>query len=332
MLDNRAVLSEFQKTLNFDQIYIKGALVNADAGVAASKTLRIVSWNIGRGYELDRIAAALLAIRPDVACLQEVDWCNRRTRDRDILADLADATGMLGLYGVEFLELCSARRSKTLAGGGAIGNALLSRLTPVDSFRIELPLCLDWQSDPTDRSLPWVTRWHLRRERRIGRRFAIGAEFAWNGCRLFVCSAHFEDKLGGVRGRWSQFKRVEQDLKTRCTSMAIRVIAGDFNTFDSRIARLVTPDNDASALGRPTGITEATWWQRALLPAAGYRDPFASTAWTFQVSPFFRVKLDWIVVQGSSVGACGVGPFASSDHRPIWLELHAGSPGASEGR
>jgi endonuclease/exonuclease/phosphatase family metal-dependent hydrolase len=277
MLDNRAVLSEFQKTLNFDRIYTKGTLVDAKASWAQRETLRIVSWNIGRGYQPDRIAAALVAMRPDVACLQEVDWCNQRTRARDVLEDLAAATGMLGLYGVEFLELCSARRSKSLAGGGAIGNALLSRLAPVDSFRIELPLCLDWQSDPTDRTLPWVTRWHLRRERRIGRRFAIGAEFAWNGHRLFVCSAHFEDKLGGVRGRWSQFTAVKQDLEARCNDAAIRVIAGDFNTFDSPIARLVTPDNDASALGRPAGIGEATWWRRALLPTAGYRDPFAST-------------------------------------------------------
>jgi endonuclease/exonuclease/phosphatase family metal-dependent hydrolase len=333
MLNKRAVLSEFQKTLSFDHVYTKGRLGDAEIGRATAETLRIVSWNIGRGYKLDRIAAALATISPDVACLQEVDWSNRRTNNRDVLEDLVSETGMLGLYGIEFLELCSPWRSKNLAGGGAIGNALLSRLAPVTAFRIELPLCLDWQSDPTDhRALPWVTRWHLRREKRIGRRFAVGAEFAWNGRRLFVCSAHFEDKLGGVRGRWSQFKAVTQDLETRCSDAAIRVIAGDFNTFDSRTARLVTLDNEATALGRPAGIAEAAWWQHALLPTAGYTDPFAPTAWTFRVLPFFGAKLDWIAVQGGCAGACGVGPFASSDHRPVWLDLQAGRPSASEGR
>ena len=171
MVNKRAVLSEFQKTLRFDRIYTKGELSDAEFGRATAQTLRILSWNIGRGYKLDRIAAALAAISPDVACLQEVDWSNRRTNNRDVLADLASATGMLGLYGIEFLELCSPWRSKNLAGGGATGNALLSRVAPVNAFRIELPLCLDWQSGPRDRALPWVTRLHLLREKRIGRRY-----------------------------------------------------------------------------------------------------------------------------------------------------------------
>jgi hypothetical protein len=140
---------------------------------------------------------------------------------------------------------------------------------------------------------------------------------------------HLEDKLGGVRGRWSQFRTV-QDLETRGGDAAIRVIAGDFNTFDSRIARLVTPDNEATALGRPAGIVEAAWWQHALLPATGYRDPFAPTTWTFRVLPLFWAKLDWIAAKGGCTGACGVGPFSSSDHRPVWMDLQVSRPGAGE--
>ena len=93
MLNKRTVLSEFQKTLSFDRIYTKGRLGDAEIGRATAETLRIVSWNIGRGYKLDRIAAALAIISPDVACLQEVDWSNRRTNNRDVLGDLASETG-----------------------------------------------------------------------------------------------------------------------------------------------------------------------------------------------------------------------------------------------
>ena len=71
----------------------------------------------------------------------------------------------------------------------------------------------------------------------------------------------------------------------------------------------------------PPGISETQWWRSKLLPSTGYADPFPPTAWTFSVTPLFRVKLDWIATHGGSVVDCGVGPFASSDHRPIWIDL-----------
>jgi endonuclease/exonuclease/phosphatase family metal-dependent hydrolase len=318
-------LSVFQKSLNRDHIYLKGRLFEGESrwDRSASRVIRILTWNIGRGYRPEQIAAVLAEIRPDVACLQEVDWGNRRTGERDVLQELATATGMLGLYGIEFLEISSPRRAKHLAGGGATGNALLSRLAPDAVFRVELPLCLDWQCNTVDCRVPWLTRWHIRREERIGRRFGIGAEFVWNGQRLFVCSVHLEDKLGGVRGRWSQFEAAARDIERRCDDEAIRVIAGDFNTFDCRMARLVTPDNDTTALGRPVGVVEAAWWRATLLPSTGYTDPFAPTAWTFRVLPLFRAKLDWITTKGGWVKDLGIGPFACSDHRPVWVDLEA---------
>jgi endonuclease/exonuclease/phosphatase (EEP) superfamily protein YafD len=100
-----------------------------------------------------------------------------------------------------------------------------------------------------------------------------------------------------------------------------RIIAGDLNTFDSRLARLWTRDDDTAALGKPADMTEAAWWRTALLPRTGYIDPFADTAWTFAASPFFRAKLDWIATRGCRCLDWGVGPFASSDHRLIWADL-----------
>jgi endonuclease/exonuclease/phosphatase family metal-dependent hydrolase len=325
-------LSAFQQSLNRDQIYVKGGALLGEhrAGPPPGGVIRILSWNIERGYRPDQIAATLAEIRPDIACLQEVDWGNRRTSGRDVLQELAEATGMLGLYGIEFLELASPQRSRRLAGGGAIGNALLSRLLPLDAFRIELPSCLDWEADSIDRRLPWLTRWHLRREKRIGRRFGIGAEFDWNGCSLYVCSIHLEDKLGGVHGRWAQFRAAARHIEGLCGAGSTRVIAGDFNTFDCRMARIVTPDNDQTALGRPAAVPEAAWWQARLLPTTGYSDPFAPTAWTFSVWPLFRAKLDWIATKNGRVEDRGIGPFSGSDHRLVWLDLKA--PAASQAR
>jgi endonuclease/exonuclease/phosphatase family metal-dependent hydrolase len=315
-----AALTAFQSSLDPLRIYAKGRLPEP-AGPAAPGRVRIVSWNIERGRDPARIGAALRALRPDVACLQEVDWGNRRTGGADVLQLLAEATGMLGLFGTEFLELDGPERAAGLAGGGAIGNALLTRLEPAATFRIELPACVDWERGAADPRLPAWLRRRLRREPRRGGRFGIGAEFAVGPHRLVLCSLHIEDKHGGVRGRWSQFAAAAEALERRRDSAGIGIIAGDFNTFDSRLARLRTRDTDATALGRPAGVAEAAWWQTALLPPTGYADPFSPKDWTFRLWPVFRAKLDWIAVRGGAVRDRSVGPPGLSDHRPLWIDL-----------
>jgi endonuclease/exonuclease/phosphatase family metal-dependent hydrolase len=310
----RPELTPFQRSLELDRVYLKGE----PAGANSARLLRILSWNIGRGHAPERLAETLIAIRPDIACLQEVDWGNKRTGDADVLAALAHATRMRGLYGIEFLEIPSRHRGARLAGGGATGNALLTRVEPEATFRVELPPSLDWENALGEPStLPRSLRRRLRREKRIGRRFGLGAEFRIGGRRLRVCSTHLEDKQGGIAGRWAQYQAAVDavDDDGAC------VIAGDFNTFDSRIARLYTFDSKASALGKPSGVSEAAWWRTMLLPRTGYADPFPDTAWTFAVPPVFRAKLDWITAKGCAMRHYSIGPISSSDHRAIWVDL-----------
>jgi len=313
-------LTRFQHSLNLDAIYEKQP-ASARRQLPARDTLRVMSWNIGRGHDPVRIAQAIDAVAPDVACLQEVDWGNERTGSRDVLQVIADRTGMLGLFGIEFIELVSPERAPKLAGGGATGNAVLCRMDPVTSFRIELGASLDWESGVYDPSLPSRVRGSLRREPRIGRRFGLGAEFAVGSQRLIVCSVHFEDKFGGASGRFQQFQRAADALGTRGGEAATLVVAGDFNTFDSRLARLRTCDTNATALGRPVGVPEAEWWRRALLPPTGFADPFGTEDWTFRVPPLFRAKLDWIAIRNGLTHGYGIGPFCSSDHRPVWSDI-----------
>jgi endonuclease/exonuclease/phosphatase family metal-dependent hydrolase len=315
-------LSEFQRTLEPDRIYVKGQL--RSPGPARVGSVRIVSWNIERGKDPAEIADRLQALRPDIACLQEVDWGNRRTGGSDVLQILAERTGMLGLYGIEFLELEGRERPARYAGGGAVGNALLTRCAPAASFRIELPVTLDW-SGAGAAELPPTVRRHLSEEPRTGRRFGIGADFAIGSKSLIVCSLHLEDKLGGIRGRWSQFSAAAGFLRDRpASSAAISVIAGDFNTFDSAASRVFTRETDATALGRPFLATEAGWWKSQLLPTLGYADPFPPKAWTFRIFPVFRAKLDWITANGGIVRDFGTGDAGLSDHRPIWMDLDLG--------
>lgn len=314
-------LTAFQRSLEIGRVYAKRPHQTL-TGIDPARPLRILAWNLGRGFAPERIADTIAELRPDIACLQEVDWNNQRTGSRDVLQLLAERTGMLGLYGIEFLELQEPRRPRRLAGGGAAGNALLSRIEPAACFRIDPPSALDWEHGAEDRRLPLRVRTRLRREPRIGRRFALAAEFDVGNHRFVVASVHFEDKFGGPRERFRHFRSVVDAIDARRGNReATIVVAGDFNTFDSAMARLVTPDTDATALGRPKGTSEAVWWKRSLLPATGFADPFPAAAWTFQVKPVFRAKLDWITVRNGTVRDCGSGPFASSDHRPIWADV-----------
>lgn len=314
-------LTEFQRTLERDRLYTKRPTL-AGALLDRSETLRIMSWNIERGYDLQRIASAIVALAPDVVCLQEVDWNNDRTGRRDVLQILSETTNMIGIFGAEFLELESTWRTRRSAGGGAIGNAILCRIPPTDAFRIELPAALDWEHGVQDETLPKRVRRRLKRERRMGNRFGLAAEFTVAGTQFLVCSAHFEDKFGGVSGRFRQYRSVLDAMAKRVHASARTfVVAGDFNTFDSKTARLVVPDTDMTALGRPHGVTEAEWWKNNLLPPTGFADPFAANDWTFRIPFLFRAKLDWITVKNGTIRDYGIGSFASSDHRPLWVDM-----------
>ncbi len=307
-----ARLTAFQRTLDPSRIYAKAAGPVLSSAVSR---LRILSWNIGHGHDPERIADTIAAIAPDIACLQEVDWGCVRSGGRDVLRILAERTGMLGLFGIEFFELDDARRRHGLAGGGVTGNALLTRLRPSAALRIELPAALDWESDNVDPALPSRVRRQIRREPRLGRRCGTGLQLDW-GAPLTVWSAHLEDKFGGIAGRFAQFRAL-----AAATVPGACVIAGDLNTFDSPLARLLRPDGATRALGKPWFWREAEWWRTCLMPSEGFVDPFGSNDWTFRAGGLFRSKLDWIAARGCTVHAAGVGEQGPSDHRPIWADV-----------
>jgi endonuclease/exonuclease/phosphatase family metal-dependent hydrolase len=313
-------LTDFQRSLSLDRIYVKGQVPGSPARFDRG-SIRILSWNIEHGRDPAQIAETIALVGPDVACLQEVDWGNDRTRSVDVLETVARHTGMQGLYTVEFLEVSSPSRPPRLKGGGATGNAVLTRVEPIGAFRVDLPMSVDWHPQADRSDLPSSVRRRIEREPRIGRRCAIGAEFRVGARNLLVCSMHLEDKFGGVNGRWSQYSAAVSGVEIRRGSTGIGVAAGDLNTLDSCLARLFYPDNDETALGKPRHMTEASWWKNALLPGTGYSDPFSPSDWTLRFSPFFRAKLDWITTRGATVHQCGVGSLSGPDHRPIWVDV-----------
>jgi endonuclease/exonuclease/phosphatase family metal-dependent hydrolase len=97
-------------------------------------TLRVLSYNIHHGegidgkLDLERIAKVMLAVKPDLIALQEVDNKTSRTNKVDQAKELASLTKMQVVFGpnIEF-------------GGGSYGNAILSKYPIKKSQNHHLP-------------------------------------------------------------------------------------------------------------------------------------------------------------------------------------------------
>ena len=112
------------------------ALILSCTTLSTQAPLRVLSYNVRncRGlddYEsinVERIARVIRGQCPDVAAIQELDRQATRSGQRDILQELADATGMIGSYG----EAIAFQ-------GGAYGVGILSKKRPVRTYHIPLP-------------------------------------------------------------------------------------------------------------------------------------------------------------------------------------------------
>jgi endonuclease/exonuclease/phosphatase family metal-dependent hydrolase len=307
-------LNEFQKELSADEIYVKNELVRL-GNIEGNDKLKVLTWNIERGANPDALAAYINQVEPDVVCLQEVDWGNKRTKNADVLSQVASLTSMLGLFSVEFFEIETPDRPKELAGGGVQGNAILTRILPKKYFRIELPVSFDWCNPPASKNEI------VRREKRIGARFALCLEFDYCGRPVVICSTHFEDKDGGIEGRFVQFKTLADTILKISSESAISIIAGDFNSRENWIFSVSNTYQKSKSLGKPWYVTECHWWKEYLLPETEFLDPFTCENWTYKRWMIYKEKLDWIAVRNCQILDRDVGGFNTSDHRPLWAQV-----------
>lgn len=102
--------------------------------LVAADTLRILAYNIHHGagmddlLDLERIAALIRGVNPDLVALQEVDSVTSRTDSVDQAAELGRLTGLEPVFG-RFMPY----------RGGAYGMALLSCWSIVESKNLPLP-------------------------------------------------------------------------------------------------------------------------------------------------------------------------------------------------
>jgi hypothetical protein len=94
---------------------------------SANRPVKLLQFNIERGYQLPGIIEELRGVTADVLALQEVDVGCDRSGGVDTGAEIAAALGLNYLFLSEFEELRSPLRCVRDQGGGMHGNAILTK-------------------------------------------------------------------------------------------------------------------------------------------------------------------------------------------------------------
>lgn len=196
----------------FNEPRLTDAQIHAIAGEPATiaaprarQAITVVSWNIERGSQFQKIATALKAVTPDIVLLQEVDRYCRRSGNHDVARELARVLEMNWISAGEFQEVGEA------SGGPAAvtGQAMLSREPITDASTIVFgdQASMRWRLNPT--------------QPRRGGRIALRGRTA--GVTFY--NLHLES-LGDDQMRTRQLTQVLDDARTRTGAV---VIGGDFN-------------------------------------------------------------------------------------------------------
>jgi len=255
-----------------------------------SDSIRIVSWNINRGLQLDGILDFLTKASADLILLQEVDVNARRTHHRNIAREIAQALQMNYVFGCEFEELTQGGHNSAAYHG----QATLSRL-PIANSRI-----LQFRSQ----SGFWRPRWFIptipKFQRRLGARMALVSHIDCFPKHIVAYNVHLESR-GGDTLRCSQLTEILDDVQQYDAGIPL-VIAGDFN-FD------LSREPAVSKIGR-----------------APFDSPFknGNVHPTTTYSRLGRARaVDWIVTRGPLIYAEVDLHYSTgaSDHYPLSLVL-----------
>lgn len=258
--------------------------------LASPAVIRTVTWNINRGFQLDRAIRFLESSCSDLIFLQETDTNARRTKRRDVPREIAQALQMNYIFGREFEELAQGSATDPAFHG----QTTLSRW-PLSNVRI-----LRFQEQSTF----WRPRWYAPPlpflQRRLGGRMALICEIAINNRMLVAYNVHLESR-GSEQIRLRQLSEILADIGQYPADLPV-VIAGDFNCDLSH--------GPASSL----------------IARHGLGNPFACLdgAGTVLKSRNRRPSaIDWILTRGA-LAACHAtihNSVAASDHFPLSLEL-----------
>ncbi|KAJ2634946.1 hypothetical protein GGF40_003892 [Coemansia sp. RSA 1286] len=224
------------------------------AAAGIPRPLRVVQWNIERGYKLDAVISTLKHLDADVLCLQEIDICNQRSGNTNHALIIAEQLGLNCGVLVEFHELASPLRTPDQQGGGIHGNAIFSKHDMRFRTVQHIHQPYNWPRDGS-----------LLGEPRLGQRCTLVAEvIVPKGPPVLAYSAHFEC-FTGIEGRVGQLCDLMQDSRQSAESLPHQLVFGDFNTFAHSLARFSPKYANGWYRFRTVGMTEPEWWIKNIL-------------------------------------------------------------------
>jgi endonuclease/exonuclease/phosphatase family metal-dependent hydrolase len=254
----------------------------------APPALRVVSWNIARGSQLDAIIEFLATANADIILLQEADRHARRTNYRNVAGEIAQKLKVHYAFGCEFQELAQGSH----AAPAHHGQVTLSRWPMADCSILRFQ----------KQSNFWRPRWFLPAlgplQRRVGGRMALLTRALIPGNSLAVYNLHCESK-GGDDLRYSQLDEFLQHAKSYNLDVPL-LAAGDFNF-------------DLSQNGAEAALADA-----------GFLNPFATLRQATTRSHSTRNgAIDWILLRGPLVGTNPQvhSSVVGSDHYPLSLTV-----------
>ncbi|MBV9677143.1 MAG: endonuclease/exonuclease/phosphatase family protein [Acidobacteriaceae bacterium] len=251
------------------------------------RSLRVMSWNIDRGYQLDQIGDEIAKEPADLCLLQEVDWGTARVGSTDVGAELARRLGLDLAYAIEFEELSQEHSSPAYTG-----QATLTRL-PLRRSRV---LRFENQSGFW-KPHSWIPSSMPLMQRRLGSRVALVTDLQFAGQLLVVYNAHLESRSYG-RIQMNQLDEILADLQSHYPPDTPAIIGGDLNTkyFPSIFLHKLQREGFHSAIGE-----------------------------RIERSHTIAMALDWIFVRGPIRWERGTirRDWKGSDHYPILAELVA---------
>lgn len=223
----------------------------------SSSSLRVMTFNIERGYKVAAIIDMLSNVQPDILLLQEVDIGCARTKGKDIGAAIAEALGYHYMFVCEYRELYSPKRAERLQGGGVSGNAILSKF-PITHMEGKLHTYQAW-----DWSKGRIASGQPRTGGRVWGRCVVQSPVG----ALLAYTLHLEN-FSGPLGRVRQFLDVLEDREAfvasdqgRALALKGHIVGGDLNTLTHGVLRWLPMHVDQTTWWNALGITEAQWWE-----------------------------------------------------------------------
>ncbi|KAJ1657796.1 hypothetical protein IWQ61_002853 [Dispira simplex] len=235
-------------------IQVDARPINPEPLTSINRPLRVLQWNIERGYQLDAVLKTLAQVDPDIAILQELDIHCVRSGKTDQFNIIARTLGWNGGFVAEFEELHSPLRDTLTQGGGFHGNAVFSK------FDMDLRAIVH-QYQPVN----WEKEGIKFREPRRGGRVTLAATIRPLGQPpILAYSAHLEVFCGLSHRVW-QLAEILDDAYQQLTLFPHQLLFGDLNTMAHSWARLVPKYCRDQFRWRSLGHNEAAWLTKYVL-------------------------------------------------------------------